>query len=430
MPLEFYKDAISLSGVLGTKLKSIIIDRYYKLWWKITSGGPRANYDYPTSIIDMNAATGEIFIKDTNEIILGSAGCSLDLKFNNWFKENPDISLVLVENNKECIIHLKNVIQRRYPQAKIIENIDAKDQFKDDCILIKKNIDDAIEDINLMDIRGRSIYFFDPLLSVNMDPLRKVYERRIGNPFQIGTEFIIFFFTSDWFSGREDFVPLPKSDIERDWSEEELNTVNLLDNVLGNNSWHQLILTDEKPIIRMKKLAEEYVVQLFELFRFVIPMPFMPKERQSYHLIFCSNFKAGASIITGFYEKLTNNKWKPNNRLTFNRFSKLHRSDIVFLGGNQRPLEWKLLWNFIKNYNNGKFDMLSRDVYQIEENLYNVKKAIEWLEKFGYIKEYSIINYNGRDVGRYELNWNLITERLLLEKPPPFIPLTDKNFIS
>ena len=62
MPLEFHDDAICLSGIYGTKLKSQIIQKYYKLWWQITTGGKNLNYKYPTSIIDMNAATGEIYI--------------------------------------------------------------------------------------------------------------------------------------------------------------------------------------------------------------------------------------------------------------------------------------------------------------------------------------------------------------------------------
>ncbi len=73
MPLEFINDAIVLSGVFGTQLKSKIIHDYYNLWWSITSGDKSVEYEYPTSIIEMNAASGEIFIKETGQTILGSA---------------------------------------------------------------------------------------------------------------------------------------------------------------------------------------------------------------------------------------------------------------------------------------------------------------------------------------------------------------------
>ena len=41
MALEFINDAISLSGLTGSKLKSEIISEYYPFWWNITSGGDR-----------------------------------------------------------------------------------------------------------------------------------------------------------------------------------------------------------------------------------------------------------------------------------------------------------------------------------------------------------------------------------------------------
>ncbi|KKM76819.1 hypothetical protein LCGC14_1376240, partial [marine sediment metagenome] len=79
MTPEFHDDAIILSGILGTELKSKIIHKYYRVWWKITSGGKRANYSWETSIVEMNAATGEIYIPERNYTILGSAGTALQL---------------------------------------------------------------------------------------------------------------------------------------------------------------------------------------------------------------------------------------------------------------------------------------------------------------------------------------------------------------
>jgi len=82
MPLEFMGDAICLSGLTGTKLKSEVIGRYYPFWWRITSGGSRASYRFPTAIVELNAATGEVFIEDAEETVLGSSGHALDLKMS------------------------------------------------------------------------------------------------------------------------------------------------------------------------------------------------------------------------------------------------------------------------------------------------------------------------------------------------------------
>ena len=72
-PLEFYGDAISLSGLTGTKLKCDVIGIYYPFWWKITSGGASREYQWPTAIVELNAATGEVYVKDSQETVLGSA---------------------------------------------------------------------------------------------------------------------------------------------------------------------------------------------------------------------------------------------------------------------------------------------------------------------------------------------------------------------
>jgi len=78
--LEFVRDAICLSGLSGTKLKCDVLGEYYNFWWGITSGGEREGYRYNTAIVELNAATGEIYIKDTQETVLGSSGHALELK--------------------------------------------------------------------------------------------------------------------------------------------------------------------------------------------------------------------------------------------------------------------------------------------------------------------------------------------------------------
>lgn len=77
----FHGDALCLSGITGTRLKSEVLSRYYQFWWNIVSGGEQNDHRYSTTIIELNAGTGELFIEDTSEIILGSAGHALQLKF-------------------------------------------------------------------------------------------------------------------------------------------------------------------------------------------------------------------------------------------------------------------------------------------------------------------------------------------------------------
>lgn len=120
LPLEFVGDAISLSGLTGTRLKCDVIRTYYPFWWKITSGGKRVHYQWNTAIVELNAATGEVYINDTRETILGSAGHALDLKINHFNDEElytENLKIVLVEEDIDCYNHLKRVIRRRWPEV-------------------------------------------------------------------------------------------------------------------------------------------------------------------------------------------------------------------------------------------------------------------------------------------------------------------------
>ena len=430
MPLEFHNDAIVLSGLLGTKLKSKIIHDYYKLWWKITSGGRNSNYSYQTSIVEMNAATGEIYIKETDEIILGSAGCALNLKFNKKFVEKPNLALILVENDETCIEHLKNIIKRRFPQAKINDDLALSKGDFNQCVLIRRNVNDAIDTIDNLNIKGRSIYFFDPLLCIEMELLRTVYEKRIESPFFSGVEFLIFFFTSDWIYGRNDFKPLPNNKDSKTWNDDEKLIIELLSDVLGDHLWYNKILTNEHPDVRMKKLIGEYQERLYKLFRIVIPTPFAPKKNQIYHLIFCTNYHAGGRIMADFYKNSTINEWNPNNRIIYKEFEKLHRLEIHFPGGSRRPTEWKILWRVIKNYRFGKFDDYCRDLREIESNPAKINKAFKWLTSKGYIRKYERPDISFKLKPRFELNWSIITRNLGLDEPAPLEPLRDVHFLN
>jgi three-Cys-motif partner protein len=188
--LEFFGDAISLSGLAGTKLKCDIFGAYYPFWWGITSGGKKADYRFSTAIVELHAGTGEVYIKDINKVVLGSAGHALDLKVRQApLSEN--LKILLVEENRECCAHLKNVIRRRWPEIPV-ERIEGPwaGNISKSVYLLNRQLDDAIPIVK--GIRGNAIYFFDPLRGVEWTTIEKVANSRIRTFYQTGTEFIIF----------------------------------------------------------------------------------------------------------------------------------------------------------------------------------------------------------------------------------------------
>ena len=192
--LEFHDDAICLSGVTGTAIKSEIIGQYYEFWWKITSGGKKRDYQNTTAIVELNAGSGEVFIKELNETILGSAGHSIELKkrLDKW----NCLNLVLIEEDATCYAHLTNVISRRIPDLplKICEG--SIDQNPTNIFLMNLNLDDSLKRMAQIPKLGNSIFFFDPLRMIKWEIIEKVAKERMKNYYQTGTEFIIFLFTS------------------------------------------------------------------------------------------------------------------------------------------------------------------------------------------------------------------------------------------
>ena len=241
MALEFYQDAICLSGLTGSKLKCQILGEYYPFWWNITSGGGRKNYDWLTTIVELDAATGEAYIKETGEIILGSSGHALELKCCN--PNTRKLKVILVEKDNDCYNRLKKVIGRRWG------NIDVKlaeGQIyynSSNIYLLNKELDEALDCITKIPL-GNALFFFDPLRSVQYQAIEKVTSKRIKTFYKEGTELIIFVFTSDWFLGRDDFVALPSNSNSSSWSSQEKETVIEADALFGDKYWHDEILND------------------------------------------------------------------------------------------------------------------------------------------------------------------------------------------
>ena len=421
-PLGFVGDAICLSGLTGTKLKCDVIGGYYPFWWGITSGGPGKEHRYNTAIVELNAATGEVYIKDTQETVLGSAGHALELKANSPHTVN--LKVLLIEEDPDCYAHLKNVIRRRWGSISINEAEGPIDSNSSNIHLLSMTLDDALETVENLEL-GNSLYFFDPLRSVEYTTIDKVAGKRMKTFFQTGTEFFIFVFTSDWFLGRDDFPPLPCTLEENKWTDEEKKTISEADALFGNREWRSHILNENPIRDKERALIELYKNRLHRWFRYVLPLPFNPKEDQIFHLILCSNYEAGIRMTRNFYVSKTGNpKYSPNNDAAFRRFQRLHPEIFIGLSGRKRPLQWRILWKIITQHEEGMCDCLCSDLIKIGPN---TQVLLTWLEEKGYLNPVSIENAWNYPIQQYKLNWEFIKEKLGVDPPPPLRPLSSEE---
>jgi three-Cys-motif partner protein len=426
LPLDLFGDAICLSGLTGTKLKCSVIGNYYSFWWGITSGGPSANYQYPTAIVELNAATGEDYIEDTHETVLGSSGHALELKA----KESPkttNLKIVLIEDDPTCYSHLKNVMRRRWPNVPISEAEGPPSSNLSNVFLLNKELEDALKTMEDIDL-GNALYFFDPLRSVNYETVNKVAQSRMPNFFQTGTEFFIFVFTSDWFLGRDELSPLPCSSMKDKWNQEEWKTVSQADELFGSIDWRDHILTNNPIQYREQTLIQLYRERLHRWFRYVLPMPFNPKQNQVFHLILCSNYEAGVRATRDFYCFSTHNtRYSPDNSEAVRRFRILHPELWSGITGNKRPLQWKLLWKIIRDHEEGICDLYCRDLIDTEPNVLARASSLDWLEKKGYLKLYDV-EYAWRSAEkRYILNSKIVKKRLDIDPPQQLTPLLSEG---
>lgn len=424
-PLNFVGDAICLSGLTGTRLKSNVIGVYYPFWWSITSGGPSRNYRYSTAIVELDAGTGEVYIEDTQETVLGSAGHAIELKANTSHAEN--LKVVLIEKNPECYAHLKNVIRRRWPSVSVDEAEGPVPSNSSNVYLLNKTLNDALEVIEELEL-GNTLYFFDPLRSVAYTTIENVAGKRMNTYFKTGTEFFGFTFTSDWFLGRDDFVALPCTVEESAWTEEEKRTVLEADALFGNTEWRSYVLNSNPIEDRERALIEVYKDRLHKWFRYVLPLPFNPKEDRIFHLILCSNYEAGVRATRDFYSTKTGNpRYSPDNCSAFRRFKRLHTGIFEGLGGRKRPLEWRILWKVIRQHEEGICDYMCADLRDIEPNSRHRQLLLDWLEKKGYLNPVNIQNAWDSSIKQYMLNWEVTKEKLEVDPPPSLKPLSRED---
>ncbi len=427
--LEFVGDAISLSGLTGTKLKCDVIGAYYPFWWGITSGGQAKNFRYTTALVELNAATGEVYVKDTDETVLGSAGHALQLKVSKA-PDTSNLRVVLIEEDSKCYAHLKKVIRGRWPSISV-KNAEGPIMANDSGIyLLNTSLEDALNAIETIDL-GNSIFFFDPLRSVSWTTIEEVAQRRMmKSMYPTGTEFLIFLFTSDWFLGRDDFAPLPQSPLERNWTNDEARTVLDGDNLFGNREWRDQFLTKDSITKKEQLLVEFYKRRLHKWFRYVLPLPFQPKSGQLFHLILCSNFEVGVRMTREQYASLTGNpKYSPDNRAAYRLFTKLYPKTLRNLTGNRRSNEWKALWSIITQHEDGRCDCYCRDLLQIVPDSEELSIVLDWLAKKKYLRLIlEDIAWKEKNLPRlYELDWIAVKRNLGIDAPLPLSPLTIAN---
>jgi len=425
LPPKFHGNAIILSGETGTKPKSDILGLYYPFWWGIASGGKNQGHPKNTAIIDLNAATGRVYVEETGEEIPGSAGHALQLKLDTPGTDR--LKIILVEENLECFSRLKNVIRDHWPDFRINESEGPIEKNLTQVYLVNRGLDETLNIIETIDRSyklGLTIFLFDPLRSIAWDTVQEVALRRIPSFYKIGTEFIIFLFTSDFFLGRDEFVSLPNNNDSNKWSPAELDSVNKTDSIFPNRAWRHELLTSNPVPQRENRLVNLYKLALHSWFRYVLPLPFRPKKEQIYHLFFCSNYETGIRATRSFYTKKTLNP-RPtlSNAEAYEKFQLQHPETARALAPPSKPLEFRILWKVIKEHEEGYCDVLCQDLMKEDQSFGRRRNALDWLQEKGYLEPVHYDNVWGKHPPRYLLNWRLVEQKLGVSAPPPLTPL-------
>lgn len=251
----------------------------------------------------------------------------------------------------------------------------------------------------------------------------------MDTPFETRTEFIIFLFTSDWFLGRDGFEALPSSPDEKTWTEGERNSVLEADSLFGDQEWRKEVLCEKSIDIKENILLDLYKKRLSRWFRYILPMPFNPKENQLFHLILCSNYEAGVNRTKNAYaSKTLNPLYKPDNNRAYRNFIHLHPETARYLSGQRKPLVWKILWKVIKNHEDGVCDYLCKDFTKVDPDSRNIQHALEWLRLKGYLEYFEVEDAWGSSLPRYRSNWDFVKRKLRVQAPQKLIPLSPDEF--
>jgi hypothetical protein len=85
-----------------------------------------------------------------------------------------------------------------------------------------------------------------------------------------------------------------------------------------------------------------------------------------------------------------------------------------------------MLWRIITDHEEGICDYLCRDFESIEQDGVMRQAALEWLENKGYLIRQNYTNAWQLPTQQYRLNWTMIKEKLGIDPPIPFKPLSLK----
>src|SRR6266540_7407565 len=180
--------------------------------------------------------------------------------------------------------------------------------------------------------------------------------------------------------------PSPRTSRGDAWSRPEIETVAAANALFGDEDWQQKVQVDADQYTRQDRFIDEYRKRLMKWFRWVLPLPFIPKRGQLYHLVFCSNFEDGVKVTRDFYCEYTGNpRFSPDNQAAYEKFVAHHPETARGLWGGQRPLQWKVLWHIIRNCEGGICDYGCKGIKE-KGTKEDVKAAMRWLTTQGYLR--------------------------------------------
>ncbi|MBD3159775.1 MAG: three-Cys-motif partner protein TcmP [Candidatus Lokiarchaeota archaeon] len=427
MPLEFHNNSIVLSGSTGTKLKTGILTKYYKFWSEVTAGGRSRGFRFNNFIGDMNSGTGKVYIEDEDIEILGSAGHALELRYGSSGNTLPNIAIHLVERDDECRKRLLQVVKKEWPEVNFSRDNEGYYISEDGMSHLYSSASKFLKYSERGQVAGIGLFFFDPLLATDWGVVEQIAEARIQEPYQTGTEFLVFFFTSDWVKGRTNFAPLPRTRDENEWGKEQKESVEKADEAFGDRSWLDVMASRANDEELQEQLVTLYKEKLRKWFRFVLPLPFVPKENQLYHVFCCSNYYLGMRVVASFYgERTTDFGLQSDNSITTERFKQEHPNLFSGLKGRAKPVEWRILWQIMRNHIGGICDEECRTINEIAEDKdSNVTDVLDWLLAEGYLKEVEPPGWpwDGDQFSIYEIDWETTDRRLGVNEPVPPTPL-------
>ncbi|MFQ5833946.1 MAG: hypothetical protein ACE5H4_14665 [Candidatus Thorarchaeota archaeon] len=436
MGLEFKHKAIVLSGVAGTRLKTKVLGRYYRFWHSVQSGGKRGSYRYPTSIIDLNAGTGLLYINEEREIIYGSAGHALELKYKSIDIGTKNLSVFLVEEHDKCREYLLENIEEEWDVKLQQQKGISYPVWTNGAVWLFESVKDFLEFTESGSMIDRGLFLFDPLLAPEYAVIERVAKSRISIPFQRGTEFILFFFTSDWVNGRKGFSPLPRDADESKWKKGETGSAQIADVAFGNRAWLRVMEMNGSSDVLQDSLLLAYEMKLRKWFRLVLPIPFQPKKGQTYHILCCSNYEVGINLIRSEWEHLVGIHKGERVRSgvidlakdVFPRFSAEYPGIMLSRKkGQKRPSEWRVLWKVAREFADGTCDQNCKSLIDIAGSSAEVERCLEWSESEGFLTRETKIPWawaKHPQFPRFRANYNRLNEVLGISLPLPMRPLT------